>query len=442
MSQVGISSTNSQTSLMSPSTPSRAPQNITDHPDIFPSPHIATRDPQDVDINHYASPPVSPLLSLPNNLHNQSSPALSVSNPHTQYVDQSWPTSTYLTPPIPPEHHSNGLVSSASPATTSSVIESMASSDFSGGILSPNDSISTSTSHQSPIPNYYQQHLQRQQQYGVYPQATYQDSNTLQQPYQDIYHNALNPTCSTFHHQHQQQLYGYPEPALVDTVDEKIDTLDDSNETSSSSNKRQRLYWIGGLLITILTGVVIGLIVNMKNKDSRNGSEAGSSGSITSRGSTLPTATWSGQGPSGIPVSLTTTAPNGTSATLPIGIPVVVSPGITSSGQQPTQSSIDSPRPTVVTSAQPPKPTSGGGNDRVETPDLPPLPAKGTCPMLWCEQNYLWWCRDDICQKDGEMKRCKAACTDQFCPLSCEMNNACYSGCQTKNDECNAHCNS
>ncbi|KAG0372229.1 hypothetical protein BGX24_000530, partial [Mortierella sp. AD032] len=359
MSQGGASNS-SQASLMTPySTPSRAPQNITDHPDMFPSPDNSARSPQVAGENsQYIAPPATiPFASridltpppLPPGDPQNWSPALSsLTNPHTQPINQgqeaTWDSSTYVAP-----HQSYNSSSSASHPSSAATVA----------------------------------------------------------PHQN-----------------------FSEPNLVDNTNEKIDS--EPPKQTTSNGKRKRLYWIGGILIVILLGVVIGLVVNM-NKD--NGSKNNSNNNNSSAGS-VPTpsrTTGSGKFPTGVPVGGTPSSSSG-AVIAPTGVPVTVPTTPTTPGQSPlpppyatTTTSKATDPPITTSTSEPPKPTSGGGEggDRIPTPPLPDnMPPKGQCPMLWCDTNYLWPC-DRTCMNDGDLKRCKAGCKDEFCQMACEEANAC-----------------
>ncbi|KAF9910715.1 hypothetical protein EC991_005700 [Linnemannia zychae] len=143
-------------------------------------------------------------------------------------------------------------------------------------------------------------------------------------------------------------LHSYPEPTLVDPIDEKVGQA--SSITKPVSNgRRKKIIWIGSIVIVVLIGAIVGLVVAMKNKDAdnnnnnNNGSNNSSSGSSTSQ-------------------TLTPT----TSARLPpLGpsIPVTLPPVPT------TTSSIPVTVPT-------PGPSNDGG---ISAPPLENLPPKGEC---------------------------------------------------------------
>lgn len=451
--------------------PSRgAPQNTIDHPDLFHSPDISARGPQETDsftntapstplMNHHTSarpPPNGPQDRSPD----VSSTTVSL---HTQPVEQQggWDSSAFIAPPSQSQSlgQSNYYAYSNNQSTTvvpppsrppppgATIIEPVASYTFNGSAY-VDDATYQTYPQQQPIPNYYQQELNQQQYQTAYTQPVYQDPYLQQQQY---------------HHQE------YSEPDLVDTI-EKVDYTNDQDSSleknSTSTGKRKRLYWIGGVVIIILAGVLVGLLVSMKNKDSSNnnnssnsnsssGSGAGATGSNTSRSS--PTWSTGGGGSVSNPTGTPAGTPTLSNVVGPTGGPVVVPPLPTTSsgGEQPpvvnpppqtnpppTTPPEEKTTTTTTTTTEPPKPTSGGGDfgPRISTPPLPSLPPKGQCGILWCDQNYLWWCRDDICSKDGEMKACKAGCTDQFCPLACESENACNQGCMGNYNTCENHC--
>ncbi|KAG9064350.1 hypothetical protein KI688_003538 [Linnemannia hyalina] len=452
MSQGG-NSNSSQASLMTPSTPpSRgAPQNTIDHPDLFHSPDISARGPEETDsfttfstpLMDHASPPAPPPKAPQDR-----SPASSSSlvNPHTQPVEQGgWASSLFVPPPQGQSNHyaynnQTTTVPSLIPAGAT-IIEPVASYTFNGSAYIPDSTFQPypQQQQQQPISNYCQQEQQQYQ--TVYSQPEYHD------PYQ----------------QQQQYHQGYPEPELVDTI-EKVDHVFDDNDSTPEKNtgKRKRLYWIGGVVITILAGVLIGLVVSMKNKGSGNNNGANSNNSASGNGAvpsgSRSSSMWSGSAPTGVPVG--TTLSNGVVVPPPTGTLVVVPASTTTSGTgqppvvnppvqtTPPPQSIPPPvetttTTTTTTTAEPSKPTSGGGGNygpRVPTPPLPSLPAKGTCGPLWCSQNYYWWCMQDICVNDGDLKACKAGCTDQFCPMACEHNNGCMQGCQTNYQKCEQNC--
>ncbi|KAK3835364.1 MAG: hypothetical protein JOS17DRAFT_772713 [Linnemannia elongata] len=90
-----------------------------------------------------------------------------------------------------------------------------------------------------------------------------------------------------YQQQHQQQQYDqkYPEPELVDTTEKVDHNIDDNDSTpEKNSGKRKRLYWIACDVITIIAGVLIGLIVSMRNKDSANNNSGSSNNSALGNG--------------------------------------------------------------------------------------------------------------------------------------------------------------
>ena len=433
---------------MAPSTPpSRgAPQNTIDHPDPFHSPDISARGPQESDsftapstpLMNHTSPPVPPPKAPQDR-----SPATSslLVNPHTQPVEQGgWASSLFVPPPQRQSNYYayNNQLSAVPPRIPAgaTIIEPVASYTFNGSAYIPDSTVQPypQQQQQQPISNYCQQE---------------------QQQYQDPYQH--------YQQHHQQQGYQeYPEPDLVDTTEKVDHIIDDDSIPEKNSGKRKRLYWIGGVVITILAGVLIGLIVSIKNKDSGN-NNGGSSNDSASGNGTRPSGSrsssmWSGSAPTGVPVG--TTLSNGVVVPPPTGTPVVVPPPTTTPGPgqppvvnppvQPTLPPQPNPPPeekttttTATTTAEPSKPTSGGGGNygpRVPAPPLPPLPPKGTCGPLWCSENYFWRCMQDICPKDGDLKACKAGCTDEFCPLVCEERNECMRGCSTNYQKCEEHC--
>ncbi|KAF9146580.1 hypothetical protein BG015_011563 [Linnemannia schmuckeri] len=420
----GGNSSSSQISLITPSTPSSrgAPQNTIDHPDLFASPDVSAQGPQESDsftapstpfMNHAISPPVPP----PKDPQDRS-PAVSSSlvNSHTQLVDQessgSWASSASVAPPPTQSNHyahSNQSTTMPSPPPPgATIIKPVSSYTFNGSAYIPDSTYQPYLQQQQPpILNYYQTD---------YSQSVYQDPyQQHQQGYQEA-SSLPYPQQQQYHHQE------YPELGLVNTT-EKLDNIDDvdsaTEKGSTSSDKQKRLYWIGGVVITILAGVLIGLLVSMKNEDSGNNSNSGSSNSSSENGRgpsgsviSRSASTWSDSPPTGVPVRPTLL--NDVVVPLPTGTPVIGPPPTTttSGGQPPVVNPPVQPTPheektTTTTSAESSKPTSGGGGNsgpRVPTPPLPSLPPKGNCPVLWCEQNYYWWCMNDICPKDGDLK--------------------------------------
>ncbi|KAG0272966.1 hypothetical protein BGZ95_011239 [Linnemannia exigua] len=389
MSQGGASNS-SQASLMNPSsTPSRAPQNITDHPDMFPSPDVSARGPQVTDENsQYIAPltaiPLTNRIDLtpppppPNNPHDCSPAPSSLTNPHTQAVDQgegtTWDSNAYIAP-------IQSYYSSANaPHTSSGATVAPVSSPTYAYNTHPNGS--THQTYQpepqqqtTPLPNYYQQEQQAYQNAYSHP-IRHQDPYSQQQ--QEYQHYA---TPLPYPQLHEHQDY---EPAHVDTLHEKIENV--TPKRATSNGKRKRLYWIGGMLIVILLGVVIGLVVNM-NKDKGGKTNNNDNNSNSSAGS-VPTASKTVEPGShssiSVPVGGTPSTSSG-AVIPPTGVPVIV--------------------PTPISGG-------GGGGDRVPTPPLPDnIPAKGQCPFMWCDTHYYWPCKE-TCLNDGDMKRCKAGCKD------------------------------
>ncbi|KAF8945140.1 hypothetical protein BGZ47_003181, partial [Haplosporangium gracile] len=417
----GGDSSSSQASLMTPSTPPSigAPQNTLDHPDLFASPDISARGPQETDsftapstpfMNHAISPPPVPPPKDPQDR----SPTVSSSlvNPHTQSVDKgssgSWASSAFVAPPPTQSNYyaysNQSTTVPPPPPPGATIIEPVASYTFNGSAYIPDSTNQPYLQQQQqPIPNYYQQEQQRYQ--TGYSQPVYQD------PYQQHQHQQGYQEASSLPYPQQQQYHhqGYPEPDLVDTT-EKVDNIDNVGSTpekdSTSSGKRKRLYWIGDIVITILAGVLIGLLVGMKNKDPENNGNSSSRNSSSGNGTgpsrpntSRSSSTWSDSPLIGVPVG--TTLSNGVVVPLPTETPVIGPPPttITSGGQspivnppvQPTPAPQTNPPPeektttTTTTSAEPSKPTSGGGENsgpRVPTPPLPSLPPKGNCPVL------------------------------------------------------------
>lgn len=459
-----------------------------DHPDLFHSPDISARSPQETDY-FTDTAPSTPLISYQTLTQSVPVPRLkgpqdrspdvssTTVGPHTQPVEQqeSWASSAFVAPPLQSQSrdqsnysaYSNNQSTTVVPPLTrvpppgATIIEPVASYTFNGNAY-VDDATYQTHAHQRPIPNYYQQELNQQQYQTAYMQPMYQDPcRQQQQGYQE---------ASSLPYSQQQQYHHqeYPEPELVDTI-EKVNYTKDQDSSlkkaSTPTGKRKRLYWIGGILITILAGVLVGLILSMNNKDSSNNNRSSNNSSSSENGTeatgsntSSSSSTWSaggggGSNPTGTPVGTTLS-----NAVEPTGGSVVAPPPMTtSSGEQPpvvnspvqpTLPPQTNPPPeektttTTTTTTEPPKPTSGDGNfgPRVPTPPLPSLPPKGQCSALWCDDKYLWWCLNDICVNDGELKACKAGCTNQFCQMACETKNECRQGCIANNNACNNHC--
>ncbi|KAK3835354.1 MAG: hypothetical protein JOS17DRAFT_772704 [Linnemannia elongata] len=240
---------------------------------------------------------------------------------------------------------------------------------------------------------------------GQHQQNLYQDP--YQQTYQQTYQNQQA---------YQQQPYpeptyhSYPEPALVDTVDEKFDQASSLTKPASNNGRRKKIIWIGSIVILILIGAIVGIVVS-KNKDSDNNSDNSSSNSSSGNGS-----------------SKSSTAPTPTSSSSarnPVSsVPVTVSLSPV------TVSSV----PVTV-----PTPTSSSSGSLV-TPTPPPFPEKGQCPSRFCSDWY-WDCRNNVCGQDGNFKICANKCNgDVFCISDCKNSNPCHKECDNILTRCYANC--
>ncbi|KAF9146578.1 hypothetical protein BG015_011561 [Linnemannia schmuckeri] len=205
-----------------------------------------------------------------------------------------------------------------------------------------------------------------------YQQNMYQDpyQQTYQQTYQQAYRRQPYP---------EPTLHSYPEPALIDTVDEKVDQA--LSVTKPVRNGRQKkIIWIGSIVILILIGALIGIVVSKnKNSDNNDGNSSDNSisGSGSSKSSTTPTPTISRNPVSSIPVTVPSTPVTVSS------IPVTVSSA-----------------PVTV-----PTPTSDGGNGGSGTvnPSPPTLPPQYNCPTFFCG-DWLWDCRGNVCAQDSDFR--------------------------------------
>ncbi|KAF9272017.1 hypothetical protein BGZ88_005310, partial [Linnemannia elongata] len=183
----------------------------------------------------------------------------------TYTTDSPSRTSTIRSPHVQPSEDSPSFMHPPvySPALSSSYI--------------PPPSPTSSQLNSYPVPEgQYQQNM-----YHVPYQQTYQ------QPYQNLQPYQQTPYP-------ESTLHSYPEPALVDTVNEKFDQA--SSVTKSNNNGRRKMViWIGSIVILILIGAIIGIVVS-KNKDSDNNNDGNSSsnsnsGNGYSKSSTTPTST-------------------------------------------------------------------------------------------------------------------------------------------------------
>ncbi|KAG0215477.1 hypothetical protein BGX33_001150 [Mortierella sp. NVP41] len=401
-----MSQGSSRVSLTTPSTPSRAPQNIDDHLDLFPT-DTTVRSPQQSEgyiappslFTHQAAP--TPPPPPPKGPQERGTDVSSMSNPHTQPIQD---LNAFVAPHQDIYAQSTAAVSTVVPAGYT-IIEPVASYTYNAY---PNDSAYQTTYQQQPIPNYYQQPYQE----APYTQAVYQ------KPYPQA------------HQETQYPPQDYPEPELVDTV-EKVDL-----KPTSQTGKRKRLYWIGGIVIVILVGAIIGLVVAM-NKDSGSGNKSNNS---TSGNGTGPTTSLRSSTSSGFTRPTGPTTSNG--AIGPTGVPVVVP---TTAPPPPPQATTTTTTTTTSTSSseapQPPKPStgSGGGGNRVTAPPLPPLPPKDQCQFPFCS-NYFWACRK-TCKEDGDFQSCVGRCNGEVpCEMDCERDNACLKQCNENDTICTNHC--
>ncbi|KAK3835355.1 MAG: hypothetical protein JOS17DRAFT_736934 [Linnemannia elongata] len=254
---------------------------------------------------------------------------------------------------------------------------------------------------------------------GQHQQNLYQDP--YQQTYQQTYQNQQA---------YQQQPYpeptyhSYPEPALVDTVDEKFDQASSLTKPASNNGRRKKIIWIGSIVILILIGAIVGIVVS-KNKDSDNNSGNSSSNSNSGNGSSKPSTT---------PTPTSTSSARNPVSSVPVTVP---STPVTISSAPVTVSSA----PVTVSSAPVtvPTPTSGGSGSAVNPKPIGPLPEKGQCPTFFCDD----WKRDcqNECAQDGDYKACTGKCNgDFFCISDCKESNPCQKECWDTWTNCRTHC--
>ncbi|KAG0372209.1 hypothetical protein BGX24_000553 [Mortierella sp. AD032] len=175
-------------------------------------------------------------------------------------------------------------------------------------------------------------------------------------------------------HYQQQQQHAYPEPELVDTIDEKVKPSEPvANPVTTTNGRRKRIIWIGALVILVLIGAIVGLVIATKNKSSDNNNDLLLIPSTTP--STNPTRT------APIPSPRPGTAPTSS-------IPVTVS-----------TSSIPVTVPTPG--------SGGGGGGSITPPPLPSLPPQ--CGTIFCN-DYYRNCRFTVCAEDSDYKACVNKC--------------------------------
>ncbi|KAF9550565.1 hypothetical protein EC957_000239 [Mortierella hygrophila] len=245
------------------------------------------------------------------------------------------------------------------------------------------------------------------------PGGQYQQ-NVHQDPYQQAYHQTYQNQQA-----YQQQPYPepthhpYPDPVLVDTVDEKVNQLSSVIKPASNSGRRKKIIWIGSLVILILIGAIIGIVVS-KNKDSDNNggnsSSDSSSGNGSSNSSTTPTPTGTSSARNPIP-------------SVPVTIPL-------------TPVTISSAPVTV------PTPSNGGssGGSGTKTPTPPTFPPQYNCPTFFCDR-WLKDCENNLCAQDSDFKACAARCNGEFsCTTQCEFQNPCYKKCNSIWWDCRVNC--
>ncbi|OAQ23324.1 hypothetical protein K457DRAFT_1837397 [Linnemannia elongata AG-77] len=270
----------------------------------------------------------------------------------------------------------------------------------------PPPSPTSSQLNSYPVPEgQYQQNM-----YHVPYQQTYQQPYQNLQPYQQTPYP--EPT-----------LHSYPEPALVDTVNEKLDQASSVTKPTNNNGRRKMVIWIGSIVILILIGAIIGIVVS-KNKDSDNNNGGNSSsnsnsGNGSSKSSTTPTSTSTSSARN--PVSSVPVTVPSTPVTIP-STPVTVSSA-----------------PVTV-----PTPTSGGGSSGgsgTKTPIPPTLPPQYNCPTYFCD-DWKKDCEKNVCAEDSDYKTCVDPCNgDFFCVAHCKSNSPCYEQCTSIWWDCRQHCN-
>ncbi|KAG0298004.1 hypothetical protein BGZ96_003651 [Linnemannia gamsii] len=180
-----------------------------DHPDLFHSPDISARGPQETD-SLTNTAPSTPLMS-----HHTSAQSASVPPPKGPQDRSPDVSSTTISPHTQPIEQQGGWASSAFVAPPPQS-QSQGQSNY--------YAYSNNQSTTVPIPNYYHQELNQQQYQTAYSQPVYQNPYPQQQQYN-----------------HQE----YSEPDLTDTT-EKVDYTNDQDsglekKNSTSTGKRKRL---------------------------------------------------------------------------------------------------------------------------------------------------------------------------------------------------------
>ncbi|KAF9136510.1 hypothetical protein BGX30_011138 [Mortierella sp. GBA39] len=242
------------------------------------------------------------------------------------------------------------------------------------------------------------------------PEGQYQQ-NVYHDPYQQTYHQTYQNQQA-----YQQQpypepiLHSYPDPVLVDTVDEKVNQVSSVTKPASSNGRRKKIIWIGGIVILILIGAIIGIVVS-KNKDEDNNDGNSSSNSNSGNGSSnSSTGTSSARNPI-----------SSARVTIPL-----------------TPVTISSAPVTVPT----PTPTNGGssGGSGTKTPTAPTFPPQYNCPTFFCD-NWRKDCENNLCAQDSDFKACAGPCNGEFsCTTQCEFQNPCYKKCSSIWWDCRVNC--
>ncbi|KAK3843867.1 MAG: hypothetical protein J3R72DRAFT_102462 [Linnemannia gamsii] len=232
------------------------------------------------------------------------------------------------------------------------------------------------------------------------------------QQYQNIFQE------DPYQHSYQQPypepaLHAFPEPALVDSFDEKIVP---TSGTKPGNGRRKKIIWIGVFVILALIGVIVALVITMKNKDSGSNDNFGNNlGNNTARTSST--------------LRPTTSA---TRTSIPVGTPTSSTPVTI-----PTSS-----LPVIIPIPQPSSGSGGssGGGGRVTAPPLPPLPTQGQCPFSFCG-DYYRNCRFKVCNQDSEYQECMNKCGGEaFCGMDCLTSTSCQNTCESNTVKCDAHC--
>ncbi|KAK3843866.1 MAG: hypothetical protein J3R72DRAFT_440113 [Linnemannia gamsii] len=375
----------SSDALMPSRSPSRAPQDVNYHLDDHSrASELQAASPQYVD-DGYSVPSVhsvgSPYSRTP-----------SVRHPHVDPLENS-----------PSVSHPQ--------AYSPSINNNNANSYYSPTLVSPALN-SKYVPPPSPTPSHHSQAYPVPHTYNNNPYPTADSTNQQQQyiyqqdPYQQGYHQQPYP---------EPTLHSYPEPPLVDLIDEKVDQTSSSSVTKPVNNgRRKKIIWIGSIVILILIGAIVGLVIVMKNKDSGSNDNIGNNlGNNTARTSSALRPTSSVTHTS-IPVETPTSS-------IPVTVPT---------------SSI----PVIVPTPQPSSGSGGGGGGRASAPPLPsPMPEKNKCPSFFCHNYYFETCKG-ACKKDSVYQTCKNECNGVFfCEMDCEKGE-CFDECSKNLRTCDGVC--